>query len=145
MEIQALRMVVSEQDLNDLLRRYLPPEQPVEDLRVQLSADGIHVTGQYPFFISVKFETVWEVGVVDGLASIRLAKFKAMGVPGNIFKSAIMKAIEDAARKESWIRIAGDQVLADLEAACAKYAVAARLRLKSIAVQPSLLLLEAGS
>src|SRR4051794_5879562 len=114
MEIQALRMLVTEPDLNDLVRRYLPPDQPLEDVHVRLEGDGIHITGQYPFFINVKFETVWEVGVVDGLAFARLAHFKAMGVPGNIFKSAILKVIEEAARKESWIRIVGEQVRADL-------------------------------
>jgi len=145
MEIQALRVLVTEQDLNELIRRYAPPDQPVEDLQVRLSTEGIHITGQYPFFISVKFETVWEVGVVNGLAAVRLAKFKAMGVPGNIFKSAIMKVIEDAARKESWVRVSGDQVLADLEVACAKYAVPAKLRLKAITARPGELVVEAGA
>ncbi len=145
MEIQALRMLVTEQDLNDLIRRYQPSDTPVEDVRVRLSPEGIHITGQYPFFISVKFETIWEVGVENGLAAARLAKFKAMGVPGNIFKSAIMKVIEDAARRESWVRINGDQVLADLEVACAKYAVAAKLRLKAITVRAGELLVEAGT
>src|SRR5262249_1604628 len=132
MEIQALRMSITEQDLNEIVRRYLPPEQPLEDVQLRLSPEGIQIAGGYPFFISVKFETTWELGVVDGRAAARLAGFKAMGVPGNIFKSAIMKVIEDAAKKENWVRIEGDQVLVDLEAGCAKYAFAARLRLKSI-------------
>jgi hypothetical protein len=145
MEIQALRMSITEQDLNDLLTRYLPPDKPLEEVRVRLDTQGIHISGQYPFFITVKFATIWEVGVVNGLAAARLLRFKAMGVPGNIFKSAIMKVIEDAARQQSWIRIAGDQVLADLEVACAKYAVPARLRLKAVTVQPGELIIEAGS
>jgi hypothetical protein len=145
MEIQALRMSVMEADLNELIRRYLPPEQPIEDLRVCLGPDGIRVSGQYPFFITVNFETAWEVGVVNGLAAARLANFKAMGVPGNIFKSAIMKVIEDAAKKESWIRIDGDQILADLEAACIKYAIPAKLRLQSVTVTNGELVIAAGA
>jgi hypothetical protein len=144
MEIQKLRLSVTEQDLNELVRRYLPKDQPVEDVQVRLTPEGVLITGKYPFFLTVKFELLWEVGVSGGLAMARLANFKAMGVPGAIFKSAIMKAIEDAAKKESWIRIAGDQVLADLEAASAKYAVAAKLRLKAISVTPGELIVEAG-
>jgi hypothetical protein len=145
MEIQALRLALTEQDLNELIRRYLPPDQPVEEVRVRLSPEGLHVTGIYPFFFPVKFETVWELGIVGGQVSARLANFRAMGVPGNIFKSAIMKLIEDAARKEPWVKIAGDQVLADLDLGCARYGLPARLNLRTLTLIPGQLLVEAGA
>ena len=100
MELHALRLSLTEQDLNDLLRKYLPKDVEVEDLRVKLSTQGIHVTGIYPFFIPVHFETIWEVGVETGHATARLASFKAMGVPGNIFKSAVVKIVEDIAKQK---------------------------------------------
>jgi hypothetical protein len=65
-------------------------------------------------------------------------------VPGNIFKSAIMKVIEDLAKKERWLRIAGDQIIADPDQALAQYAVAGKTHLKSIIVQTGLLVIEAG-
>lgn len=144
MELHSLRMSLTEQDLNDLLRKYLRNNAEVEELRVKLSTQGIHVSGIYPFFIPVRFETIWEVGVETGHASARLASFKAMGVPGNIFKSAVVKIIEDIAKQENWIRIVGDRFLADLELGCSKYAVLAHLHLKSIIVQSGKLMLEAG-
>jgi len=144
MELHALRLSLSEQDLNDLLRKYLPKNLDIDDLRVKLSDQGIHVSGIYPFFIPVRFETIWEVGVDTGHASARLASFKAMGVPGNIFKSAVVKIVEDIAKQENWIRIVGDRFLADLELGCSKYAVLAHLHLKSIVVKPGSLTLEAG-
>jgi hypothetical protein len=144
MELHALRLSLTEQDLNELLRKYIPRDIDVDDLRVRLSDQGIHVSGIYPFFIPVRFETIWEVGVENGHASARLASFKAMGVPGNIFKSAVVKIVEDIARQENWIRIVGDRFLADLELGCSKYAVLAHLHLKSIAVQSGVLMLEAG-
>ena len=144
MELHALRLSLTEQDLNDLLRKYLPKHVEIEDLRVRFAERCIHITGVYPFFIPVRFETIWEVGVVNGHASARLASFKAMGVPGNIFKSAVVKIVEDIARQETWIRIVGDRFLADLELGCSKYAVLARLHLKAIDVKPGQLMLEAG-
>ena len=144
MELHSLRLSLTEQDLNDLLRKYMPKNVEVEDLRVKLVGGNIHVTGIYPFFFPVRFETIWEVGVDNGHASARLASFKAMGVPGNIFKSAVVKIVEDIARQESWIRIVGDRFLADVELGCSKYAVLAHLHLKSITVQPGHLMLEAG-
>ena len=144
MELHALRLSLTEQDLNDLLRKYLPKDVEIDELRVRLTDQNIHVTGVYPFFFPVRFETIWEVGVVSGHACARLDSFKAMGVPGNIFKSAVVKIVEDIARQENWIRIVGDRFLADLELGCSKYAVLAHLHLKTIMVQPGLLTLEAG-
>ncbi|MBI1832515.1 MAG: hypothetical protein HYR84_13820 [Planctomycetes bacterium] len=144
MELHSLKVSLTEQDLNDLLRKYLPKDIEIDDLRVQLTDQGVHVTGSYPFFISVRFETIWEVTVEAGHAAARLTSFSAMGVPGNIFKSAVLKIVEDIAKHENWVRVVGDRALADLELGCAKYAVAARLRLKSIVVKPGVLLVEAG-
>jgi hypothetical protein len=144
MELHLLKLSLTEQDLNDFLRKHLPPDAGVEDVRVQISPQGITVTGTYPFFISVRFETLWEVSIENGQGVARLASLKAMGVPGNIFKSAVVKMVEDAARKENWIRISGDRFIADVELAFAKYAFAARLHLKSVTLQPGLILVEAG-
>ena len=144
MELHALRVSLTEQDANDLIRRYMPPDSPVEDVRVQLTPEGLIVTGQYPFFIAVKFETVWELGVQQGHVFARLARFRAMGVPGNIFKSAIMKLVEDAARREDWVRIHGDVILADAERGYAKYATPVRLNLRAITITAGQLTVEAG-
>ncbi len=144
MELHSLKLSLTEQDLNELLRKYLPKTVELEDLRIKFDDQRIHVTGVYPFFISVRFETIWEVGVENGHASARLASFKAMGVPGNIFKSSVVKIVEDIAKQEGWIRIVGDRFLADLELGCSKYAVLANLHLKSIIVRPGTLVLEAG-
>jgi hypothetical protein len=144
MELHALRLSLTEQDLNDVLRRYMPKNIDVEELRVQFADGAIHVTGVYPFFFPVRFETIWEVGVENGHAAARLTSFKAMGVPGNIFKSAVVKVVEDIAKREQWIRIVGDRFLANLELGFSKYAVAAHLHLKAISVTAGMLMLEAG-
>jgi len=144
MEIHSLHVLVTEQDLNELAKQHMPKDLPVEDMRLRLSPEGVHVTGVYPFFISVKFETIWHLSAEQGKAIAQLTKFRAMGVPGNIFKSAIMKMVEDIAKKESWVKVAGDQLIADPDQAMAKYAVAAKTHLKSIIVQTGLMVIEAG-
>ncbi len=144
MEIHSLHVLVTEQDLNELAKKHLPKDMPVEEVRLRLSPEGVHVSGVYPFFINVKFETIWHLSAEQGRAVAQLTKFRAMGVPGNIFKSAIMKMVEDVAKKEPWIRIAGDQLILDPDQACAHYAVPAKTHLKSIIVQTGLLVIEAG-
>src|SRR2546425_10656187 len=98
MKIHALKLSLSEQDLNDLIRRYMPADHPIEDLAARIGPKGLTITGVYPLFINVHFETLWNIGVEQGQITARLEHFKAMGVPGNIFKSAIVKMFEDLAR-----------------------------------------------
>src|SRR5438270_4509898 len=142
MEVHALTLSLSEQDLNDLLRKHLPPDQPIEDLTVRVNVQGLRITGVYPLFINVHFETQWELGIERGLITARLHQFKAMGVPGNIFKSAIVKMIEDLARTEEWVRIKGDSIWFDVDACIGRYAFTAQTNLKVLACQTGQIILE---
>jgi hypothetical protein len=143
MEIHALKMSLSEQDLNALLQKHLPAEQPIEDLTIRLSPKGLTVSGVYPLFINVHFETLWKIELDGGLVTARLEQFKAMGVPGNIFKSAIVKMIEDAAGAEDWLRIDGDTIWLDLDRCIGNYAFAAKTHLTSIECQAGEILIQA--
>jgi hypothetical protein len=143
MEIQALKMSLTEQDLNALLQKHLPAEQPIEDLTVRLSLKGLTVSGVYPLFINVHFETLWNIGVDGGHITARLEHFKAMGVPGNIFKSAIVKMIEDVAGAEDWLRIQGDTLWVDVDRCIGKYAFPAQTHLTSVECQAGQIVIQA--
>ena len=145
MEIHALKLSLSEQDINDLLRKHLPADQPIEDLAVRLSPHGLTVSGIYPLFINVHFETLWKIGLDGGQVTARLDHFKAMGVPGNIFKSAIVKMIEDLAGAEDWLRVQGDTLWVDVDRCIGKYAFTARTDLKLLDCQAGQLLVQGGT
>jgi len=131
-EVHSLRLTFTEQDLNALLRKHLPPDQPIEDLQLAISPQSLTVAGVYPLFLQVRFETRWEIGVADGRIVARLAQFKAMGVPGNIFKSAIVKILEDLARDQPWIRANEDSLILDVDAAIGLHAFPAQTHIKAI-------------
>src|SRR6266542_1007036 len=48
MDILALRATISEQDLNDLAKRHLPSNLPVEELRFEVIPEGLRIRGEYP-------------------------------------------------------------------------------------------------
>jgi len=144
MEVHTLTLSLSEQDLNDLLRKYLPADQPIEDLAVRVTPQGLSVTGVYPLFINVHFETQWQLGLDNGLVTAHLHQFKAMGVPGNIFKSAIVKMIEDVAGSEDWLRIEGDTIRIDVDRCIAKYAFTARMNLRQIECRVAEIVVQGG-
>jgi hypothetical protein len=144
MEIQSMNMTLTEDDLNSLIQKILPRDQPVEDLRLAITPGGVAITGVYPLFINVQFETHWELGVEDNQVLTRLIHSKAIGVPANIFKSAIVKMIDDLAREEPWIRMNGDTVYVDVDACIAKHAFPARTHLQQIDCQAGQIVLVAG-
>ncbi len=143
MEIHALRATISEKDLNDLARKYVPEDQPIEDLRIRLAADGVHIHGVYPLFVNVGFETRWQLGVRDGMITACLSHFKAMGIPGNVFRSAILKFIADAAKDEKWLRVEQETIVADVAGILLKNGLKARTHFTKVACGDGVITVEA--
>ncbi|HMF18395.1 MAG TPA: hypothetical protein VKE98_14390 [Gemmataceae bacterium] len=144
MDLHALCVSISDQDLNQLAARHLR-DQPVEDISFRVAADGIHIKGVYPLFINVSFETHWQLGVQAGKVTARLAGMRAFGAPGNVFKSAIMKFISDAAHKHDWLQIENDIIVADVDRLLLKNGLAVRTNITTIACQDGVLLIESNA
>ena len=87
MEIQALKLVISEQGINDLLDEYLPADFTVENLNVRIQPEGLFITGAYPtVFVKVPFETHWDMKIVAGQVHARLVTIMVSGIPGSMFR-----------------------------------------------------------
>jgi len=144
MDIHSLRLTVSEEDLNQLAARNLR-DQPIEDISFRVATDGIHIKGVYPLFINVSFETHWELGVQAGKITARLAGLRAFGVPGNVFKSAILKLLADAAQKHDWLRIENDIIFAEVERLLAKNGVTVQTNLTAVTCQEGTIVIESSA
>jgi hypothetical protein len=145
MEIERLKVVLTEQDLNDLAAKHLPKDLGIEDLEIKIEPEGVRVKGVYQLFMPVSFELLWEPGVEFGKATARLAKFKTLGVPANVFKSLIMNVIADVAKKHEWLRVDGDVVRVDGEGLLKKEGLTAQVRLRVLRCQAGRLVVEAGN
>jgi hypothetical protein len=145
MEIQRLQVSVTDRDLNDLAARFLPPETSIEDLQIALEPDGVRVKGAYHLFAPVRFDALWEPRIENGQVVARLASFRTMGIPGNVLKSLVMNVLADAAKKEPWLAIKGDEVHADIDGMLAKHGLNARTRLTSVRSEAGKMILEAGN
>ncbi len=145
MEIQTLKIILTESDLNGLVHKHLPDDQPLENIQVRVAPEGIYVKGVYPLFISVSFETLWEVSIQAGRLTARLASLRALGIPGNVFKSGILKLIADAAKSEDWIKLDKETLVADLDGMLLKNGLPARTNLTRLMCEPGKIILEAGT
>jgi hypothetical protein len=144
MEIQALTLLITEQDLSDLAARHLPADQPVEELRFRLTPEGLHVSGEYPLFLRVSFEMRWELGVCGGRVTARLVHFKALGLPVPVFKGMLLKFLREAVRNEEWLQIEGDDtVVVQVDRLVRDRGVALRTNLTAIRCLDQALMVEA--
>ena len=144
MEIQQLALVLTEQDLNALVQKHLTDDLPVEQLEMRLSSAGLQVTGEFPLFVNVRFETAWELGVRQGKVTCRLVHLKALGLPANVFRSMVVKFIAEAARKIDGLDCDNDVIIADLDRLAAREGIQLQSNLRSIECQDGRIVITAS-
>ena len=144
MEITQLRASVTEDDLNEILKRHLPRGLPVQDIKIGIAPQGIVIQGVYPMFVNVAFETLWEPTIQQGRLALQLTQFKAMGMGGNMFKGAVLKQIAEAVQGKDFIGMVGDTLILDLDLLLQKSGVTAKTNLTRMGCEAGRLVLEAG-
>jgi hypothetical protein len=141
-EIQALKLLLTEQDLNQLVARALTDVQPVRDVQVRLTPEGIGVSGIYPTaLLKVHFDTLWQPFVRDGKAAARLTDLKVVGFGGGLLRKVLLGILADAAKLEDALKVEDDTVLFDLDRALARQGLTGRTNLSAVQCQEGALLL----
>jgi hypothetical protein len=145
MEIQALKLLLTEHDLNSIAKRSLEKEQ-VRDVAIRLSPAGVHISGVYPTpFMTVRFETLWEVCVRAGKIAARLADLKVVGLPAGMLRGTIMSALAEATSNDNGLRVEGEQLIFDPDRLLANNGWQGRANLTTVRCGPGTLVLEAGT
>ncbi len=142
-EIQALKLLITEKDLNEMVAQHLPEDPEIRKIRIQLAAEGVYVTGVYQMLFNVPFETLWELAILGGKLSARLAGFKALGLPVTMFKSMLMNVVSDAVGSIEAIEIADDSLQLDVERLLAGEGFSVRTNLTAVRCHAGHLVLEA--
>ena len=145
MEIQSLKLLVSEDELNELVRQHQHEMGAVEKLRLRLTPEGVIVQGEYPtFLMKMAFETLWELGVNGPEVQARLAAVRVAGLPAGMLKGALLKMIADVAGKEPGVRLQDDVVSVHLEEAARARGLFLRVCLNAVRCSVGCLVVEAG-
>jgi hypothetical protein len=144
MEIQALRLVITEQDFDQIVARVLPEDLPVKDLRLQVRPDGVHVLGSYPMVVNVAFEAIWTLAIQEGKLAAHLADFKVVGLGGGLLKPMLMNAIGGALKKREGVRVEGETILVEPDVLFARKGLEVRTNLTGVHCEAGTLVIEAG-
>jgi hypothetical protein len=141
-EIQALKLVLTEQDLNHLVARALADVQPVRDVQVRLLPEGIGISGTYPTaLMKVRFDSLWHPFVREGKLAAQLGDLKVVGIGGALVRKVLLGILGDAARLEDSLKMEDDTVLFDLDRALARSGLAVRSNLTAVQCGAGTLLL----
>lgn len=112
MEIQSLRLLVTDADLAAQVARALPPGEAIEDLEARFTPEGVVVSGKYPTpFFKVSFETVWVPEPAGAEVRVRLGEVKVAGLPGNLLRGALMKMVRDNVEGRPGVRMEEEAVV----------------------------------
>jgi hypothetical protein len=129
MEIQSLRLLITEPEANALLARYAHHNENIQDLRVQFLPQGIRIAGAYKMMISVPFESLWQISVAEGQLKVRPTYLRATGLNVGLLKNYLLGVI---AAKMSCLRLSGDALLLDLDRLLKDWGNSVRTRLNSV-------------
>jgi hypothetical protein len=145
MEIQTLRLSITEEEINELLVEFAPDDPPVENLCVRLTPEGIIVQGDYPtMLMKVAFQTVWEVKGYGSVVEARLAGVQVSGLPAGILRGVLLKTLHDTLSQQPGVRVEEESIRLDLRQQPAVQKLRLKMNLSGVHCVAEELIIEAG-
>jgi hypothetical protein len=145
MEIQSLKLFVTEEEANEWVRRVVPDPDPIENLYLKLTPDGVLFQGSYSaMMFKTSFETQWQLSVSGPEIIARLIAVKIAGLPAGMFKGVLLRMIRDAVATQPGVRIQDECVRVHAEEVTRTLQVPLRVSFTCVRCSIASLVLEAG-
>jgi hypothetical protein len=146
MEIQALRLFVTEADLAAILQEHLPDQEGVENLQVSLLSQGVRLQGEYAtgFGFKVPFETLWALSGAGPCVEAKLDAVNVAGLPAGMLRGALLRMLRDGVEGQVGVRVEDETVRIDLPALACASGIDLRVNLTAVRLGAGELVVEAG-
>lgn len=144
MEIQALKLTLSEDDINRLASQAPLDGAPIRDVSVSISPEGVAVRGKYQAWVSVAFDTLWQTSVQGGKIRAQLADVKVVGMPAALIKGLLMDMVGEMLDLGGGITTEGEVLWIDLDLVLTQRGFPARTNLTAVHCAAGLLTIEAA-
>ena len=138
MEIQVLKLSVSDTDLNKLASQAFVWPNAIRNVHFSVVPEGVRVTGVYQQFIGVPFQMLGQLSVSGGKVIGRIERMRAGFINLGFLKAYLLKHIGAAMN----IAIRNGMFIFDVDALLADKGWPVRLNLTSIRCTPGSLILE---
>ena len=145
MDIQALKLVVTEADANQLVSEFAPKDLEIDKLQLRFTPEGVRVSGEMPaLMFRVSFETLWELSLDAGRVLARLHTLKVAGIPAGKLRGILLKMVRDAVAKHPGITVENEVVCVDPNAILRAHVLPLTIRLTALTCAAGSVLVEAG-
>jgi hypothetical protein len=146
MEIQALKLLVTEDSVNRLVADHTPKDVPVQKLVVRLTPEGVRVQGEYPtVFMKVAFESLWTLAAAAGQLEVQLADVKVSGFPATMLRGVIFKMLKESVPREPGLSVEGETLRISIEQFLAAKGLPLKANLRGVVCSLGSLVIEAGT
>jgi hypothetical protein len=145
MEIQSLRLLVTDADVAVLAAQLVQQGGELEELQVRLTPEGVVVSGKYPTsFMRVPFETTWQVTAQGPEVRVTLAAVRVAGLPGNMLRGVLMKMVRDSLASRPGVRVEEDHLAIDVGEAVRPHGMEVRVHFVAVRMSVGSALIEAA-
>jgi hypothetical protein len=138
MEIQLLKLGVSDADLNHLAYRTFVWPEAIRDVYFVVTPEGIRVTGIYQRIIGIPFQMLWQLSISEGKLVARMERLRAGFINIGLIKEYLQNLIAAATN----IVILNGMLVFDVDALLADKGWPVRLNFTSIRCTLGSLILE---
>jgi hypothetical protein len=145
MEVQALKLLITERDLSALAAKAAEQNEQLSDMQIRITTESVVVAGVLQLFMRVPFETYWQPAIREGKLAATLVELKVVGFAAGMLKGVLLRMLADEAEKEDAIRVEADTVLVDADRLLTKTGLSVRTNLSALRCVPGQLVIEATS
>lgn len=128
MEIQLLKLIMNDTDLNHLASQSFVWPEAIRDVGFAVMPEGVRVTGVYQQFIGIPFQMLWHVSIFEGKVMGRIEAVRA----GFLSVGFIKKYLLDVIAAATNIEIRDGMLVLDVDALLADKVWPMRANLTSV-------------
>ena len=146
MEIQALKVSLTDADVAGLAAEHMPPNESIEGLQIRLTPEGVLLQGQYAtgFGFKVPFETVWQLTAAGPRIDVKLDTIKVAGLPGGMLRTVLMRMVHDNVENQAGISVEAETIRIDVPAVAKSHGVEVRVNFTAVRMSAGSAVVEAG-
>jgi hypothetical protein len=146
MEIQSLKVVVTDAALAGLLEKAIPKDQTIEGLQVRLTPEGVQLQGEYPtgFGFKVPFDTLWQLTPAGPVLQVQLVSVKVAGLPAGLLRGALLRMARDSIEKHPGLLMQEEMILIDVPALAKHHGVELKMAFTAVRMSSGSAVIEAG-
>jgi hypothetical protein len=143
MELRALKLVITDADLNGLVTRHLPKDAPVSNLNLHVVEGAVELTGTYPTrLLNISFHITWEPSIQGKQIAVRMGNIRVAGLPVLLLRGLFLSGFRKVADEVPGAHAEGDTLWLDIDRLLASKGIPLKSNLRSLRCEPGQIIIE---